>query len=223
MRELSHGSLGMTVRLAQRMLNRRMGGASAVDESGEFSERTRRVLAEFQRRERITTERDRIGSRTWSALGLRIETEHALALISQTDEDGSWAAAAAMTMQRPSALGLEDIVPPPGFDLGGVRTLGTLESLATRYFWAAYPAPQTAGELIFRAGGKPVWLAGTLDSGISHAVAVAGATGDGGSDTTYFRMLDPRPFGIGSTHYAFYARSFPLTDGIFTPLALVVP
>jgi hypothetical protein len=223
MREIGPGARGIAVQLAQRLLNRRMGGAMSADESGEFSERMRRVLAEFQKRERITTERDMIGSRSWAALGLRIEFAHPLALIPQADEDGSWAAAAAMAMYLPSALGLSGIVPPPGFDLGGLSTLRSMEMLATRYFWKAMPAPPSAGELLFHAAGRPAWLAGSLDSGRHHAVAVAGAFGDGANDTTFLQILDPGPVGVGSTYYTLYSGSIGTGEGVFTPRALAVP
>lgn len=225
MREIGPGSRGLDVTLAQRLLNRRMGGGTmGLDETGEYGERMRRVLAEFHKRERITTERDVIGAHTWSALGLGFDVNHGLPLIPLIEDEGAWAAAAAMAAGLPSVVGFEEIVPPPGVDLGGFRSLRALESLAGRFFWSVSPAPRSTGELLSLCQGRPAWLAGTTETGRGHGVTIAGAMGDGSDDATYLLVNDPLPYGIGWAGYVTYrGGTFETGGGQFTPAALVVP
>jgi len=225
MQSISFGSRGIAVTLAQRLLNRRLGGGTlGVDETGEYGDRTRLAVAEFQKRQRITAEPDTIGSHTWAALGLTVDVSHTVPLVPQLDEDGSWAAAAAMAMRLPSIMGFEEIVPPPGVDLGGFRTMSALQSLAGRFFWSVDTAPLSTGMLLSLANRRTAWLAGTTDTGSNHAVTITGAMGDGTDNTTFLLISDPKPIGIGSTYpVAYSSNGFETGGGRFKPLVLVVP
>jgi hypothetical protein len=210
------------VTLAQRLLNRRLGSVMSVEESGEFSERMRLAIADLQAHERITTERDMIGPRTWATLGLRVNAMRQMTLVPQQEDEDCWAAAAAMALGLPSTMGVEDIVPPPGTDIGGFRTLRSAEMVASRFFWMAVPAPSSMAGLLGVAGGRAGWFAGTTDTGQPHAVAFAGAVGDGSDDATFMLVCDPLPRGLGSTYYTTYGRPFGTGAGLFTPAAFIV-
>jgi len=143
-----------------------------------------------------------VGTRTWQALGLRIEREHAqVVLLGQPTNATCWSAAASMIVGNRSITS-GGAATAPGGGLQG--DMANHEAFARSLGWEMLnmtPSVPAMTELVRRT---PVWIrAGGANW--AHAVVLSGVYSDGDfrGDGTMFRVHDPWPVGVGRVYGSF--------------------
>lgn len=206
MQVLRRGSRHFQVKLLQQLLNKEKKRAGLGDPfltpDGDFGGLTDSALYAFQKRSHLVP--DKIaGNKTWRALGLRIEMEHAwVKLVGQTAQMSCWSAAATMIKGNMTVgPGRGSLDPTSG---GLLSDAASLRAFAEGLGWTALNYSPSLGELVDTVCRTPVWIAAEGPN-FGHAVVLSAVYSDGSNteDGVLFRIHDPWPIGIGSIYGSF--------------------
>lgn len=205
MEVLREGSRTITVKLLQRLLNKK-GANPRLGEDGAFGPRTRAAVVAFQAQQRIAQD-GVVGAGTWSRLGITIDVAHPVRLFPQPTNMTCWSAAATMILGNMS-------VGPGGANLSSSGGLlpgpDNIREFGRGLGWTMhYPQTWTVAGLAGLLRRKPVWAVGggaSPGGGWLHAIVLSAIWSDGAEDAsgTMLRIHDPWPPNIGSVYGRFY-------------------
>ena len=221
---LRRGSRGFKVSYLQRLLNKALtrdhASGARLAEDGEFGPATDAALRAFQHRHppSETDGSGAAGHRTWNALGLRTEHEHARVIqFGQPTNMTCWSAAAT------SIFGDRSVGPGRAVLLSDGSMQTTIDNLgvfARGLGWTMLNYSPAVQNLIALCQRTPLWIAGT-GAHFAHAVVLSGVYSDGSDDGTMFRIHDPWPVGRGRIYGTFCNPVSILADDNHSRLTLL--
>lgn len=118
-----------------------------------------------------------------------MHVQYGVRLITQTNNYDCWAAALGMVMN----LGKPVMKSSGRISSSDLRRICRDRSLL--YWWPRSWTVDELYSLLWYYG--PLFVGGKHFSGLSHAMCLAGLSGDGSADGTYLHLLDPFPIGVG--------------------------
>jgi len=225
MRTLKKGNTGPEVGLLRRLLNTKMRPSPNLPEARvfgaryngamariDFGPRTEAAVGTFQRSKRIKDD-GIVGPITWGKLGLTIDINPVINLVSQPTSDTCYAAAASMVVGPAAAMSFDPGPVPPGVqpDDHWARSFSQ-QFRSWRLEYGMSPVPRGLAAFL-RCGA--FWFAGNLPfpTGPSyHAVVVGAMWGDGTANATMLLIYDPWPVNRGEVYgiiFGDYMRRFP--------------